>query len=143
MGVPEHAARLVDQMIDQPEKCREFVTFVERECPIYAKGRRTRVSGMEFIRHDGARRSPITRKIQLEFVREKGSAYVKAFYLHQMLDYVAWWVNEWKHTMPSLEEILRPERMEKKVGDPQDPLLQEARQLLIKYSEAMFRDCRR
>ena len=80
LGIPEEISSSVNFLSDFPEKTQEFMEFCERE-------------GVEIIMrllrvHDFSAIMKIPKYLQVVFVRQKGSEYVKAWYLHYLLDYI-------------------------------------------------------
>jgi len=80
LGIPEEISSFVNFLSDFPEKTQEFMEFCERE-------------GGEIIMrllrvHDFNTIMKIPKYLQVVFVRQKGSEYVKAWYLHYLLDYI-------------------------------------------------------
>ena len=80
LGIPEEISSFVNFLSDFPEKTQEFMEFCERE-------------GGEIIMrllrvHDFSTIMKIPKYLQVVFVRQKGSEYVKAWYLHYLLDYI-------------------------------------------------------
>ncbi|MEA2051621.1 MAG: hypothetical protein U9O90_02205, partial [Euryarchaeota archaeon] len=80
MGLSREITDFVNHLSDFPEKSPEFIVFCERE-------------GEEIIiqlvkSHDFKMIMKIPKYLQLLFMREKGSEYVKAWYLHYVLDYI-------------------------------------------------------
>ena len=80
LGIPDEISSFVNFLSDFPEKTQEFMEFCERE-------------GGEIIMrllrvHDFSAIMKIPKYLQVVFVRQKGSEYVKAWYLHYLLDYI-------------------------------------------------------
>ena len=80
LGIPEEISSSVNFLSDFPEKTREFMVFCECE-------------GGEIIMrllrvHDFSAIMKIPKYLQVVFVRQKGCEYVKAWYLHYLLDYI-------------------------------------------------------
>ncbi|PXF50630.1 MAG: hypothetical protein C4B56_08575 [Candidatus Methanophagaceae archaeon] len=80
LGIPEEISSSVNFLSDFPEKTQEFMEFCERE-------------GVEIIMrllrvHDFSAIMKIPKYLQVVFVRQKGCEYVKAWYLHYLLDYI-------------------------------------------------------
>ena len=80
LGIPEEISSFVNFLSDFPEKTQEFMEFCERE-------------GGEIIMrllrvHDFNTIMKIPKYLQVVFVRQKGCEYVKAWYLHYLLDYI-------------------------------------------------------
>ena len=80
LGIPDEISSFVNFLSDFPEKTREFMVFCECE-------------GGEIIMrllrvHDFDTIMKIPKYLQVVFVRQKGSEYVKAWYLHYLLDYI-------------------------------------------------------
>ena len=80
IGIPREISNFVNHLSDFPEECHEFMDFCEREGEEII---------LELVRvHDFRRIMKIPKYLQLVFSREKGSEYVKAWYLHYVLDYI-------------------------------------------------------
>ena len=127
VGTSKEISTFVNSLIDFPEKHQGFLDFCDREpdARIYIKGKPTRMSIGSFARHDSARTKEHDRNIQLKFLQYKGEEYIKAFYLHHILDYIEWWIRN----MPSdstinIHDILQERRLAKKIGPPEDENLQ-------------------
>ena len=80
LGIPDEISSFVNFLSDFPEKTQEFMEFCERE-------------GGEIIMrllrvHDFSAIMKIPKYLQVVFVRQKGREYVKAWYLHYLLDYI-------------------------------------------------------
>ena len=80
LGIQDEISSFVNFLSDFPEKTREFMVFCECE-------------GGEIIMrllrvHDFDTIMKIPKYLQVVFVRQKGSEYVKAWYLHYLLDYI-------------------------------------------------------
>jgi hypothetical protein len=95
------------------------------------------------IRHDSGRSKKYGREIQLKFVHQKGEGYIKAWYLHHILDYIKWWVTEMpSESTPSIEDILQAKRLEKMFGSSQEQELQNIKDFVMNHSEQILQDCR-
>jgi hypothetical protein len=70
--------------------------------------------------------------LQLRFLRQKGSDYVKAWYLHHILDYIK------SAPVLSIEEILK--RVENKTEPCQE--LEKVKNFVTSNSEEILQDCR-
>ena len=142
-GISEEVSNFVNRLIDFPQECQEFLDFCDREpdARIYIKGRPTRMSIGSFARHDSARTKERDRNIQLKFLWQKGEEYIKAFYLHHILDYLEWWVkNMPSDSTPNIHDILQEKRLAKKIGLPQDEQLQKMVIFAVNHSEEILRD---
>ncbi|MHC1610733.1 MAG: hypothetical protein ACXQTW_03890 [Candidatus Methanospirareceae archaeon] len=124
MGLSEEITNFVNHLSDFPEKTQEFREFCERE-------------GEEIIlqlvrTHDFETIMKIPKYLQLLFVRQKGSEYVTAWYLHYVMDYI--------RMAPALtaEEILK--RTEERFGPCEE--LERVRKVVIEDAEELVRDCR-
>jgi len=93
-----------------------------------------------FISHDTGRGKRYGRAIQLKFLHQKGEEYIKAWYLHHILDYIKWWLVSYTPT-PSIEDILQAKRLEKMFGAPQEQELQNVTNFVMNHSEEILQDC--
>ena len=80
IGISREISNFVNHLSDFPEESQDFRDFCERE-------------GEEIILqlarvHDFRRIMKIPKYLQVVFSRQKGSEYVKAWYLHYVLDYI-------------------------------------------------------
>ncbi|MCW3131074.1 MAG: hypothetical protein N2V75_13400 [Methanophagales archaeon] len=81
MGITNEISNFVNHLSDFPEGCKEFMEFCECE-------------GGEILlqlvkAHDFRMIMKIPKYLQVVFLRrQKGSEYVKAWYLHYVLDYI-------------------------------------------------------
>ena len=144
-GISEEVSNFVNLLIDFPQKHQEFLDFCDREpdARIYIKGRPTRMSIGPSVRHDSARTKKYARNIQLKFLHPKGEGYIKAFYLHHILDCLEWWfAKSLLESIPSIHDILSEKGLTKKIGSPQEEELQDIKSFVIKNSEEILRDCR-
>lgn len=93
IGISKDIQNFVNGVIDFPEKCQEFQDFCEKEqdARIFKRGKPTKMTVAPFIKHDLGRNEKYIRKIQLKFLSQKGKDYERAYYLHQILDYLEWW----------------------------------------------------
>jgi len=124
MGLSREIANVVNHLSDFPDKTREFIEFCERE-------------GEEIIlqlvrTHDFSMIMQIPKYLQLMFVRQKGSEYVTAWYLHYVLDYI--------RMAPVLTagEVLQ--RTEERFGSCDE--LERVRQFILENEKAVVSDCR-
>ena len=102
MGISKEVSDYVNRLVDFPEKCPDFLDFAANsanwsEFPSSwlhkANLKDLRSDPNIFckllhIGHDTGRSNEIATYIQLKFMRHKGNEYVKAWYLHHVLDYV-------------------------------------------------------
>ena len=97
-----------------------------------------------FDYHDSGRSSKAHREIQLEFLRQRGDEYVTAWYLHQILDYLKWWLDPSNKNdpVPPIEDILTDKRLQKKIGNLDDRVLYAVRSFVVIHSEAILSDLR-
>ena len=124
LGLPNEITRFVNHLSDFPDQCPEFREFCEREGE-------TIVTPL-LKSHEFATIMKIPKYLQLQFTQRKGSAYVTAWYLHYVLDYI--------RMAPSLsaEEVLQ--RTEERFGSCQEL---ETVQHFIRENEAeLVHDCR-
>lgn len=126
MGLPREISNFVNHLSDFPEKCHEFMEFCERE-------------GGEIILElvkvrDFRRIMKIPKYLQVVFSRrQKGSEYVKAWYLHYVLDYI--------RMAPALtaEEIIK--RTEERFEHCQE--LEIIKEFVMDKTEEILHDCRK
>ena len=145
MGISKEVSDFINLVIDFPQKCQEFLDFCDREpdARIYSKGRPTRITIGQFMRHDSGRHYGYAKEVQLKFLRKKGDDYVKAWYLHHILDYMAWWVTEgFSESTPSIEDILQAKRLEKLFGSSQEQELRNVKNFVMNHSAEILQDCR-
>lgn len=125
MGVPCEISDFVNHLSDFPEECQEFMEFCEREGSELI---------LELVRiHDFRRIMKIPKYLQIVFLRrKKGSEYVKAWYLHYVLDYI--------RMAPALtsEEILK--RTEDRFEPCQE--LEILKEFVMDNSGEILQDCR-
>lgn len=93
IGITQEISDFVNLLSDFPEKSQEFMDFCEHE-------------GEEIILqlvkvHDYSRIMKIPKYLQVIFLQQKGGEYVKAWYLHYVLDYIR------MAPALSIEEILK------------------------------------
>jgi hypothetical protein len=124
MALTRETTDFVNHLSDFPEKSQEFIVFCERE-------------GEEIIiqlakSHDFKMIMKIPKYLQLLFMREKGSEYVKAWYLHYVLDYI--------RMAPALtaEEVLK--RTEDRFEPCQE--LEAIKGFVIENADEVVYDCR-
>jgi hypothetical protein len=144
LAVGQEASELVNLLIDFPTKCQEYVTFCEtgNDARVFSKGKPTTMTSLLLERHDSARSRTVLRDVQLRFLRQKGAMYVRAWYLHQMLDYLEWWCrNTLRQGCPAIKDILTPRRLVKKIGPLEDADLQCVRNFVVGHSEEVMFDC--
>ncbi|CAD7774024.1 hypothetical protein AIOGIFDO_01503 [Candidatus Methanoperedenaceae archaeon GB37] len=142
MGISKETSKFVNGLIDFPKNCQEFQDFCERDpsARIFTKGRPTRMTVASLITHDSGRSNKFYREIQLKFLSQKGSDHVKAYYLHQVLDYIEWWIKNYSEENLTVENILQEKRLEKKIGDPINEELQSVVKFAIQNSEEILQD---
>ena len=91
LGIPKEISNFVNRLIDFPKESQEFMEFCDREDEKPRTGRRKRVVTLPYRttvgKHDTGRRKTAA-YLQLRFLRQKGSEYVEAWYLHHILDYI-------------------------------------------------------
>ena len=124
LGVPREITNFVNYLSDFPDKTREFMEFCEREGETII---------LQLVRtHDFERIMKIPKYLQLVFVRQKGSDYVTAWYLHYVLDYI--------RMAPALtaEEILK--RTEDRFEPCQE--LERIKRFVMENAEEIVHDCR-
>jgi len=124
LGIPEEISSFVNFLSDFPEKTQEFMEFCERE-------------GGEIIMrllrvHDFSTIMKIPKHLQLVFVRQKGSEYVKAWYLHYLLDYIK------MAPELSIEEIIK--KTEDRFGSCEE--LEIIGNFVMDNAEEILQDCR-
>ncbi len=124
MGLSEEIANFTNHLSDFPDKTQEFMLFCEREGEAVI---------LQLVRtHDFSMIMKIPKYLQLVFVRQKGSEYVTAWYLHYVLDYI--------RMAPALtaEEILK--RTEDRFEPCQE--LENIKKFVMEYAEDIVHDCR-
>lgn len=124
MGLSEEIANFANHLSDFPDKTQEFMLFCEREGEAVI---------LQLVRtHDFSMIMKIPKYLQLVFVRQKGSEYVTAWYLHYVLDYI--------RMAPALtaEEILK--RTEDRFEPCQE--LENIKKFVMEYAEDIVHDCR-
>ena len=124
LGIPEEISSFVNFLSDFPEKTQEFMEFCERE-------------GGEIIMrllqvHDFSTIMKIPKYLQVVFVRQKGSEYVKAWYLHYLLDYIK------MAPELSIEEIIK--KTEDRFGSCEE--LEIISNFVMDNAEEISQDCR-
>ena len=135
-GISKEVSNFVNLLIDFPQKSQEFMDFCDTDpsARIRRRGRPTRMTIASEIKHDSGRRHKYIRETQLKFLSQKGGEYIKAWYLHQILDYIGWWVTV--ELTPDIEDILQEKRLDKKIGSPQDQDLG----IVLSFSQIPFSD---
>jgi len=124
MGLSEEIANFANHLSDFPDETQEFMLFCEREGEEVI---------LQLVRtHDFSMIMKIPKYLQLVFVRQKGSEYVTAWYLHYVLDYI--------RMAPALtaEEILK--RTEDRFEPCQE--LEKIKKFVMEYAEDIVHDCR-
>ncbi len=125
MGISREMSNFVNHLSDFPEETQEFMEFCERE-------------GGEIIlqlvkAHDFRRIMKIPKYLQVAFLRrQKGSEYVKAWYLHYVLDYIK------MAPALSIEEVIK--RTEDRFEPCQE--LEIIKEFVMENAEEILRDCR-
>jgi len=124
LGVPKEISNFANQLSDFPEQCQEFMEFCE-------------CRGGEIISHlvricNFERIMKIPKYLQVVFLRQKGSEYLMAWYLHYTLDYLRM-APELSH-----EEILN--RIEARFEPCQE--LETIKKFVLENSVEILRDCR-
>jgi len=125
MRISRQISNFVNHLSDFPEKSQEFMEFCERE-------------GGEIIlqlvtAHDFGMIMKIPKYLQVVFLqRQKGSEYVKAWYLHYILDYIK------MAPALSVEEIIK--RTEDRFERCQE--LEIIKEFVVENSEEILVDCR-
>lgn len=146
LGISSDVSRFVNLLIDEPQKNKEFLTFCNKNenATIYRRGKPTKSNVGMFDYHDSGRSNKALASNQLHFVSLKGENYVIAWYLHQVLDYIEWWVgdNSTINPVPPIDNILIDKRINKKIGDSQNPLLTTVVSFVKQHSEEILRDLR-
>lgn len=126
MRISRQISNFVNHLSDFPELSPEFMEFCERD-------------GGEIILqlvkvHDFGMIMKIPKYLQVVFLqRHKGSEYVKAWYLHYVLDYIK------MAPALSVEEIIK--RTEDRFERCQE--LEIIKEFVVKNSEQILVDCRR
>jgi len=143
MGIPKEVSAFVNLLIDFPQKCQAFLDFCDGDpaARVYRRGRPTSITVGQFTNHDAGRRKRYGREFQTKFLHQKGSEYVRAWYLHHILDYMKWWLTSYDPAL-SIEDILQAKRLEKMFGSFQEQELQNVKDFIVKHPEEILRDCR-
>lgn len=131
IGIPKRVSTFVNQLSDSPKTCDAFRVFCERHYPPRPP---TRVS----IWHDGAKDAPYIREAELKFLRTMGKPYIRAFYLHHILDYIEWWLRNGGPLEPtsSLEGIMDDmlqTRLGEKIRSLEDRDIQEIEDFVLHH----------
>jgi hypothetical protein len=80
LGLAKEITSFVNHLSDFPDQNQEFMEFCERKGEVIL---------LPLVwSHDFTTIMKIPKYLQLMFAREKGSAYVTAWYLHYVLDYI-------------------------------------------------------
>jgi len=142
LGIARDVSNFVNKLIDFPEKCDEYQAYCEEapDARIYSGGKPTKMTIASFTDHDSARSSDGVRKVQIDFMRSKGNDYLKAGYLHHVLDYLKWWATQWELELPTMEYILRKRKLEEKIGPINDIHLQKVKNFVINNSKEILND---
>jgi len=75
-------------------------------------------------------------------LHQKGEEYIRAWYLHHILDYIKWWATEVSSESTSrIEDILQAKRLEKMFGSSEEQELQKITNFVIDHSEEILQDC--
>ncbi len=125
MGIPCEISNFVNHLSDFPEECQEFMEFCEREGSEII---------LELVRvHDFRRIMKIPKYLQIVFLRrQKGSEYVKAWYLHYVLDYI--------RMAPALTSEAILKRTEERFEPCQE--LEILKEFVMDNSGEILQDCR-
>jgi hypothetical protein len=125
MGITKEISNFVNHLSDFPERSKEFMEFCECE----AEG-----IILQLVKaHDFRMIMKIPKYLQVVFLqRQKGSEYVKAWYLHYVLDYIK--------MAPALspEEVLK--RTEDRFGRCLE--LELIKEFVKENTEEILEDCR-
>ena len=124
LGLVPKIASFVNHLSDFPDQNQEFMEFCEREGEVII---------LPLVwSHDFTTIMKIPKYLQLMFAREKGSAYVTAWYLHYVLDYI--------RMAPALtaEEVLQ--RTEDRFEPCQE--LEHVKHFVQENEKELVRDCR-
>ena len=142
MRISKEASIFVNGLIDFPKDSQEFKGFCEKDpdARIFSGSRPTRGTIFSFIIHDLGRNKEYARRIQLKFLFQKGNDYIRAYYLHQILDYVDWWVRSYPEEDLTTTDILEKKRLKKKIGDPENEELQFVVDFVNQNSEKILKD---
>lgn len=138
LGVPVEISDFVNRLIDSPEEVQEFMEFCDREyekLKLHVGSRKSVVTlplKVSVGKHDSGRKSKTATHLQLEFLRKKGSEYVKAWYLHHILDYMK------SAPKLSVKEVLK--RVEEKTESCRE--LEIVKNFVMSRSEEISRECR-
>lgn len=94
LGISLGISKYVNKLVDFPEELPEFIEYAkERAEMIVGPEKEIIVEALASLAasHDSARRKSKKElgAFQLSFLREKGDSFVKAYYLHHILDYIS------------------------------------------------------
>ena len=145
MKISKDTSNFVNGLVDFPKDSQEFKDFCEKDpdARIFRRGRLTRGTIFCSILHDSGRNKEYARRIQLKFLSQKGNDYIRAYWLHQILDYVDWWVRNYPGGNLTTTDILGEKRLKKKIGDPENEELQFVVDFVNQNSEEIIEDIKR
>jgi hypothetical protein len=124
LDLPQEVISFVNHVSDFPAQCEEFREFCEREGEVIV---------LPLVwSHDFETIMKIPKYLQLMFVRRKGSAYVTAWYLHYVLDYIR------MAPVLSVDEVLK--RTEERLGAGEE--LETVTQFVRENENELVNDCR-
>jgi spore germination cell wall hydrolase CwlJ-like protein len=140
IGVKE--SNFVNQLIDFPRKHKEFQNFCSKTASAQIKGHKMNIG--QFVLHDAARSDKHAREIQLQFLSTYGDKFKEAFFLHQILDYIVWWISpDQANAGFKPEEALQSKHIAKKIGTPTDPQLQKTVEYVKNHINDIANDCKK
>ncbi|PUA34286.1 MAG: hypothetical protein B9J98_00080 [Candidatus Terraquivivens tikiterensis] len=136
LGIPEKISNFVNSLVDFPEENQEFMEFLDTEDKKLCMGKRKHIVILPYRatvgKHDSGRRRKTAMYLQLRFLRQKGSEYVKAWYLHHILDYIK------SAPVLGIEEILK--RVENKTESCKE--LEIVKNFVMSNSDEILEECR-
>jgi hypothetical protein len=127
----------VNLLIDVPQKHKAYQDYCSENPNCQMRGK-TGMNIGQFTKHDGARSKPIIRKAQEEFLTTfDNEEYEKAFYLHQILDYLMFWISPNSiQAGYTVDEALYEKHIAQKIGAPDNPIVK----VVVTYVKANLTD---
>lgn len=143
LGISPAVSELVNRMVDFPMECEPFMRYCadSPDTTVYRHGRPVgKWHRVRPFRADEARGDLRVRNLQIAFAESCGQKHVLAFYLHQLLDYLVWWIRE-DPTGATRDNVLRQDRLNQRIGPVEDSRLQEVVSFVADHWEAIVSDC--
>ncbi len=147
LGISNDVASFVNGLIDFPDKNQEYKDYCygnpETVILCGKKKTPTKTSIVDYDFHDSGRSNPHYRKLQIDFLTQKGQSYITAWYLHQILDYLTFWtIGTQSANEINLKDILTDKKITQKIGDSKDPQLIRVVDFVFNNSESIICDLR-